>query len=95
MFAVAYVHHHEESITRMISQVMSNTWNKGPIDVYDLSDSINVHPTVCKEVLCRMISCNVRVGAFTPSITQRNFAPSPYRGVWVHQSVRRHGIPYR
>ena len=80
VFAVAYVHHHEESITQMISQVMSNTWNKGPINVYDLSDSINVHPTVCKEVLCRMISCNVRVGAFVPNLTEGLLPRAPPRG---------------
>ena len=61
VFAVAYVHHHEKSIVRMISRVINSVSYHGPVNVYDLSDSINVHPTVCKEVLCRMISRNIRV----------------------------------
>ena len=61
VFAVAYMHHHEKNIARLI--VKSILHNKrGPVNVYDLSDDIDIHPTVCKEVLCRMISSNVRVG---------------------------------
>ena len=61
VFAVAYVHHHEESIAHMISEIMYKNLDKGPVNVYDMSDSIDIHPTVCKEVLCRMISSNFRV----------------------------------
>jgi hypothetical protein len=59
VFAVAYVHHHENRIARLIMKSISHC--SGPVNVYDLSYSIDIHPTVCKEVLCRMISSNVRV----------------------------------
>ena len=61
VFAVAYVHHHEESIAHMISEIMYKNLDKGPVNVYDLSDSIDIHSTVCKEVLYRMISSNFRI----------------------------------
>ena len=61
IFAAAYVHHHQDRIARMISQVMGKALH-GPVSVYELSDSIDVHPTVCKEVLCRMIYSNFQVG---------------------------------
>ena len=72
VFAAAYVHHHEDIIARMISQVMSSTRGKGPINVYDLSDSIDIHPMVCKEVLCKMIYSNFCVGAKAPSSPEGN-----------------------
>jgi hypothetical protein len=33
-----------------------------PYNVYDLSDVLEIHPTICKEVLCRMIMSNMNVG---------------------------------
>ena len=77
-FAAAYVHHHEAAVGDAIGRVLSalrqedlplplhsnNKWTKGgPVDVYDLSNAIGVHPTVCKEIICRMIYSNVHVTA--------------------------------
>lgn len=58
VFAAAYIHHHEERIARSIFRVLSEASHGKPVDVYDLSEAIGVHPTVCKEVLCRMIRIN-------------------------------------
>ena len=58
-FAAAYLHHHEDAMVRLISDVMEG--EPGPIDVDDLSHTLGAHPTVCKEALCRMITSNTRV----------------------------------
>ena len=60
-FAAAYVHHHEAGIARSVSRILLGV--PDPVNVYDLSGAIGIHPTVCKEVLCRMISSNARVGS--------------------------------
>lgn len=56
LFAAAYIHHYERYIARSISRVLGN-----PINVLVLSNMIDVHPTVCQEVLCKMIFHNRRV----------------------------------
>ena len=58
-FAAAYIHHHEAPIARLISRHLVAA--KGMANVVELSDAIGAHPTVCKEVLCRMIISNARV----------------------------------
>lgn len=58
-FAAAYLHHHEEGMVSLISGVMEG--EPGPVDVYDISRAIGVHPTVCKEALCKMIASNTCV----------------------------------
>ena len=91
IFAAAYVHHHQNIIARLISQVMGLCPEPrrrggtlyGPVDVYELSDSIDVHPTVCKEVLCRMISSNFQVGdgfirAYADTVFLVDDPSSPY-----------------
>ena len=58
-FAAAYLHHHEDNMVRLISSAIEG--EPGPINVYDLSDTVGVHPTVCKEALCRMVASNTPV----------------------------------
>jgi Helicase conserved C-terminal domain len=58
-FAAAYIHHHEAAIAGSISRILG--LRQGPINVQDLSDAIDVHPTVCMEVLCRTMLSNTPV----------------------------------
>lgn len=61
-FAAAYIRHHESSIAHSVSRVLSTASSQGKLmEVHDLSMAVDVHPTVCKEVLCRMILSNAEV----------------------------------
>jgi Helicase conserved C-terminal domain len=61
-FAAAYIRHHESGIANSVSRVLSTASSQGELmEIHDLSMVVDVHPTVCKEVLCRMILSNTGV----------------------------------
>lgn len=53
-FSVLYLDNH---IAVRIFSLMS----ENPLNVYEISDALDIHPTICKEVLCRMIMSNTNV----------------------------------
>ena len=60
-FAAAYVHNHMNAVLAAIADVLNK--HDRYLHVLELSDELDVHPIVCKEVLCRAVSSNIPISS--------------------------------
>ena len=58
-FSAAYVHHHEERVRKRMTQCFRE---RKSCDIHRLANELEMHLTVCKEALCRMVLSNAPVG---------------------------------
>ena len=60
-FAAAYLHHHMDGLVEIINNFFNDLLNNGnivSISIASLSEALDVHPVICQEAICRMISSN-------------------------------------
>jgi len=70
-YAVAYLHNIMTNLTDSIMFYLSSVFDNESIDINVLSNAISVHPVICQEALCRIISSNtpVHVHPHTPNLS--------------------------